>query len=244
MSITFDEVVLDDAYSGLADGGPEFSTAIIRSGPGGGISSRAETREDYTSKYEIDYGELTVARRDTIRQFAILRKGMARGFRFTAPDGHTLTSELVGKQVTGTNDVIVASTANGVLTTFYLIKTFTDAGNTYYRRIVKPSPYLAVTIAFSTGQTTTIAAISSASAVPTTSTGTINAINFTFYWRTGIIVFASAPANGTAVRVSCDYHLPVAFSDDWLKFSVDEVAISSFKIGVEELLPIELGITI
>lgn len=260
MSTTFDEVLLDVEYSAIADGGPEFATAMVRSGQGGSISSRAETREDFLSKYEISYAELSPERRQQLRGFGILRKGMARGFRFLAPDDHELVSEHFGwlNPATGEVEYLAETPASNTLDEFYLIKNYSDAGNAYNKRIIKPSPFDDVTIDWynSPGApgdlkgSDTIPAGTAVGAFDVINPADIPFIifspggyNFTFNFITGKITSQDPLLDQTILRITCAYHLPVAFTEDWLKFKVDEVAISEFRIGVEEILPVELNIT-
>lgn len=249
MAVTFDEILLDDAYSAIADGGPEFSTAMIRSGPGGGISSRAETREDYVSKYEISYAELTDDRRSDLRRFAILRKGMARGFRFNPPDDRTMTDEVIGWFNPASGEVERLASTNGTHDTFYLLKHYEDAGNNYTRRIVKPSPYEEVRLHLDDGIDFAIIAVIPANTaivggvIQEIANVTNGVYDFEFNFFTGAFEIDPAPPNASVITATCSYHLPATFTEDWLRFKVDESAISEFKIGIEELLPIEIGIT-
>lgn len=258
MPTSFDEVLCPTDYSAVADGGPEFATAIVSSGAGGSVSHRAETREDYQSKYEIMYGELDRARQLALRQFAILRKGMARGFRFLAPDHNELTLELTGWLNPATGDIEKLAQTDGSLTDFYLIKHYEDAANNYTRRIVKPSPFDDVTIRLAEVLATVpptyglidevvIAAgtnVQEDGSIAAQYVGTLDSTyDFTFDFTDGTIVFDTAPPIDHVVQVSCIYHLPVAFMEDWMRFRVDETTISEFRVGVTELLPIELGIT-
>lgn len=249
MPTAFDNVLLDTFYSEQADGGPEFATAVIRSGPGGIYASRAETIEDYQSKYEISYSDLKKSRQQALRQFAILRKGQARGFLFLAPDENELDTELVGKLNPTTGEIDLCATANGVLTDFYLIKRYADATNSYIRRIVKPSPYDDVVIEMG-GESVTLegtrALLADESYFDDPVEGTITVgvtdYDFTLDYRTGIIAFDTPPVNGWTIEVSCVFHLPAVFTDDWNKFDIDQATTNKLRVGLRELLPIELGL--
>lgn len=245
MSTTFDEQLLDIAYSAVAEGGPEFATAIVPSGEGGKIKHRAETREDYLSKYDIMYGELTDTRRKALRSFAILRKGMARGFRFLPPDDNAIAAaDGIGKYNSGTGNVDRVAVGDGSTTTFYLIRYYSDSGTSYVRRIIKPSPYATFSINYN-GAKYSLAKQEEGAAIPTTSNLSVGGLTATIYWYEGKIVFSGgAPSNGLELTFISQYHLPVAFSEDWLKFKVDSSTISEFRIALEELLPIEIGIAI
>lgn len=253
MPTIFDEsCLLDPLYSAEASGGPEFASAIVRSGQGGAMANRNANREDYVSRYEIDYMELDSVRRKALRQFAILRNGMTRGFRFLAPDDHELEAERVGWLNPATGEVEWIEQTDGVITDYYLIRHYSDVCNSYTKRIVKPSPFEEVKIeVFSFG-----GGLAGSTTIPA-NTAVIDKViepvvtgfeldpgyPFTFNFQTGVLHFPIAPyPPDNVIKVSCVYHLPVAFSEDWHKFSVDEVGISSFKVGVEEILPAELNI--
>jgi hypothetical protein len=249
---------LDTNFSADAFGGPEFSTAIINAGEGGSISFRNSNREDYISRYEIDFDEVSPARRKALRTFSILRERMARGFRFLAPDDDELESEHVGKLNTTTGEVEFIGAVDGVLTEFYLIKHLSDQGNNYTRRIIKPSPFDDFHVDFynpsdTLVETITLAANSGLGAFATIletngTTGIVDGIGLvdvTLYQWTGKVVIGVTnviPANWK-IRVRCVYHVPVTFEDDWQRFKVDDGGISSFRVRLRELLPVELGIT-
>ncbi len=246
MPTTFDEVLLDDAYSAVAEGGPEHATALDASGAGGSILSRAETREDFVSKYDILYGDLENTRRQALRSFSILRKGMARGFRFLAPDHHELVDEYVGWLVDG--ELLQLVSSDETFSTVFVIKTYQDNLTSYVRRITKPSPFADIVIKHYSGavlqETYTIEADSCVD-----EDGNITDAVFLFAGRTaafsfedGRMTFSSPLGTGQTFKISCEYHLPVCFSEDWTKFKVDEAGISEFRIGVTEILPAEIGI--
>jgi uncharacterized protein (TIGR02217 family) len=259
MATTFDELLIPTTYSALADGGPEFASAIVRSGNGGAVAKRNSNREDYVSRYEIEYGELPSDDRAFLRTFAILRDGMTRGFRFLAPDDHELTGtdgngELVGWLNPATGEVERLAQTDGVLNEFFFIKYYSDQCNNYTRRIIKPSPFDNLTInlcdpvtgdVLASGGIAANAGVGAYNVINPTVDGTIflvGSFGFTVYQNTGKLVFESPLSAGYAVKVACVYHLPAAFAADWHKFSVDEVGISSFKVPLEEILPAELGI--
>jgi uncharacterized protein (TIGR02217 family) len=247
MAATFDEVLLSPFYSAIAEGGPEWATDIQRSGLGGAVSARNINREDYISKYEIEYAELSSDKLADLRKFAILRRGMARGFRFLAPDDKSLTRERVSilNQTTGEIERLTAT--DGVKTTFYLVKFYQDDFTSYLRRILKPSPLDICSIEFA--QSSSPNTIIDSVTFPATPGNTISQTKDIFlsvigrtmevdFYR-GKITFSSAPAANLLIYVTCTYHLPVFFATDWHKMKIDESAISNFSIGIEEALPVE-----
>jgi uncharacterized protein (TIGR02217 family) len=254
MATTFDEIELDPQYSAEAMGGPEFVTAVIRSGQGGGVAYRNANRQDYISKYEIEYKQLTPARRKGIREFAVLREGQARGFRLLAPDDNQLIEQHVGWLNPATQEIEYLPQTDGELNEFYLIQHYSDQCNNYTRRIIKPSPFDDVLISvYSAGEGEFLGGtnINAGEAV-----GAYNVISETvefadfapgafsgsFNFHQGKIIFDSPAPDDCIIKVSCVYHVPVVFSEDWQKFSIDDGGTGEFKISLEELLPVELGI--
>lgn len=258
MPTTFDELLLDPYYSAFADGGPEFATAIVRSGEGGSIAHRAANREDFVSRYEIEYAELERERQKALRSFGILRQGMARGFRFLPPDDSEFELERVGVLNASTGEVEPQSddgTETGANQIFYLIRHYEDAYNSYTRRIVKPSPLDVFEVSFADAadpenilQTVELNNIPGADGeLPQYGAGIVipplaDSITFQLNYFTGGLGFASPLPDGLIIYVTGKFHLPVAFTSDWHKFRVDESSISEFRIGVEEILPVEIGI--
>lgn len=253
MATTFDEVLLSTNYSALVDGGAEFATHIADSGASVGVTSRDEIRADYLSKYEIAYGEMDADEKAELRTFGILRKGMARGFRFFAHGDNEFEAEAVG-WLDPETETIVPVDGSEEATDFYLIKHYEDVENSYTRRIVKPSPYDDLLIEwwdisgtpFIIGDTTMPANSYGAIIAETTEFVIFapGAYNFTINWHEGLIISALPLPADSLIRVTGTYHLPAAFTDDWHRFAVDEEGISEFKIGVEEILPQEIGITV
>jgi uncharacterized protein (TIGR02217 family) len=249
MAITFDESsLLDVYYSAKAEGGAEWATALIRAGEGGAISSRAETREDYISRYEIFFGDLEFERQQQLRSFHILRKGMARGFRFLAPDDHLLTDEQAGVLNDETGEIEVG-VSDGAIDTVYAIKHYEDEENEYTRRIIKLSPVDNLTVTVYDDEDAVYSVFEFVNLdgtwYETRERNILDPENWTCTvdFTTGEISFSHDLTTGYYVKVTGTYHLPAAFTEDKPNFSVDEAAISELRIGIEELLPVELGIT-
>lgn len=255
MPTTFDEVLLDVSYSADAEGGPEFASVIIRSGEGGAVALRNANREDFVSRYEIEFGEVSPDRRRQLRTFAVLRNGMTRGFRFLAPDDHELVNEFFGWLNPATGEVEVKLQCDGTTAEFFLIQYLTDQANAYSKRIIKPSPFADVVIdvyeasdpntIFGSGTIAANSALGAFNVINETIAGSVfapGAYNFTFNFHQGKIVWEVPPSADWIIKITCDYHVPVAFSQDWHKFSIDESNVSGFKVVLEEILPVELGI--
>ena len=247
-----DEVLLSPDYSAVAQGGPEWATALVRSGQGGAVAQRNINREDFVSRFEIDYLELSPERRRELRNFAILRQGMARGFRFLPPDDNFI-NDVVG-YLTGSGDIIPIYSTNGNLSRFFLIRHYADPGNAYTRWITKPSPLsdwtVSIALAGDPGNILASATFTGGylynpfPVLPVARGAVLDGFGIvTLYYNLGILNFQTPPPAGHRITVSGTFHTAVAFTDDWQKFQVDEAGISEFKIQLEEILPIELGIT-
>lgn len=252
MPTTFDEVLLDPSYSSEASGGPEFQSVVIPAGQAAAVAYRNAGLEDFIGKYEIDFSQVMPVRRKQLRQFAILREGMTRGFRFLAPDDNELERERLGYLDEETGEVKYLAQTNGSIAEFYLIKHFSDQANNYTRRIIKPSPFDDVLLEwFYAGDENTVIAdytipagdaLGGFDVINATVEGELNGYGFTFNFHHGKVTFVSDLPSDNIVKISCVYHVPVAFGDDWHNFKVDEGSLSAFRVRLAEILPVELGI--
>lgn len=252
MATSFDPVLLSPLYSADAVGGPDFASAIVRSGQGGAIAHRNINREDFISRYEIDFLELEPSRRRELRDFAVLRQGMARGFRFLPPDDNVI-NDVVG-YLTDAGDIVPIYSTTGATNRFYLVRHYADPGNAYTRWITKPSPLEQWTISIAAASAPGVILASGTfpagyeagefDILPEFRTVILPVYGaITLYYDSGILQFSFPPPAGLRITVLGTFHTAVAFSEDWQKFQIDEVGISEFKIQLEEILPVELGIT-
>ena len=257
MSTTCDPIILPPYYSAEAVGGPEFATAVIRSGEGGSIAHRNVNREDPVSKYEIEYANLSKDKKNTLRSFAILRQGQARAFLFLAPDDSELISHNVGFLNQTTGDFNYLDATDGMLTNFYAIRSYSDPFTSYNRRLCFLSSFHDFTVEFlqqSNSQSLGFVefeaeayyeqhyeAIAVSKSQNITISGAVRTV--TILYREGRIAISPALPAGIVIRLSGVYLLPVCFDDDWMRFSIDESTVGGFKVNVTEILPVELGIT-
>lgn len=254
MPSTFDELLLDVNYTSDAEGGPEFASVVVRTGSGGAVSRRNANRPDFVGRFEIDFSVLTKQRRKALRSFAILRDGMTRGFRFLPPDDNEFVADYVGILNETTGRVEICLDSADTHTEFYTIKYFADAFNNYTRRIVKISPYVEFLIRpyLLAPPSPPLAypdivfpAIAENDPIPTTVSVSWSLVGpdptVTLDYRTGKITFSFLPGN-FFLETYGQFHLPVCFSEDWHKFSVDDGGLSKYRCTLEEILPVELGI--
>jgi hypothetical protein len=255
VATSFDDVLLDVSYSNDASGGPGWVTAIIGSGEGGAIKHRAITAEDMRSQYKIDFSEVERDRRVGLYSFSVLRQGMARAFRFLAPDNNTLEGEPVARYNSTTGELEVVTSTNGTDTEYYFVQHYQDIANEYLKRICCPSPldpcFLIIAPVASPDdvQQVTLTPVSGVSGLPLygeglygEEIGSQSAITLNF--KTGKLTCAPALPGGLFIRVFCVHHWPVCFTEDLHEQMIDDATFSKIKIGLEEQLPIELGILI
>lgn len=84
-------------------------------------------------------------------------------------------------------------TGNGSATTFQIKKSWTLDGNTVSRVITRPCDSPAIVVK---------------------KNGVVQVSGFSVNYDTGVITFTSAPANGHAIQVTCDFDIPVRFDTD------------------------------
>lgn len=249
----FNESLLDIYYTNLATGGPEFSTAIPDTSSG--LELARIGRYDFISRYSIDYSEMKNQRRKDLRSFHIMNWGQGYGFRFLAPDDDNDDAKGFCVDATFT---LKATVASGTLT-YYLIKKYSLLDKTYYKRIIKPGWSLAssvytsaVTLKIGATTVTFDQITNAADGAPDygrSSAGVFGgSTGITLYFREGRVVFtggAATAANGQALSWVGTFHVPARFTTDWNQMRTDETTVSDWTgIGLRELLPIALGITI
>jgi uncharacterized protein (TIGR02217 family) len=196
--MSFHEIRLPVDVERGAVGGPGFKTTVTP------LASGHEQRNgDWLyarGNYDISYGITTKETFRDVLQFFYARRGRLFGFRFKDWSDFQGTDEAIG-------------TGDGAQTQFQLSRTYTDAGNSYVRPIVKPVENT-ITVALD--------------GTPTTA--------FTADTTTGVITMDAAPANGVAVTASFEFDVPVRFEEDSLDVRLQwEDAGSVPAIGLVEL---------
>lgn len=217
MAATFDEVLLNEEYSALARGGPEWSTAII-SAPASGFKQRNINRADFIGRWIISYDLLTADALKNLYDFFLARRGMAYGFRFTAPEANNIPTS--APEQFGTGD--------GATTVFNLYRKHISGPRSYSRRIVKP---MAGGLSYVSGSSTISIYVD----------GVLNG-SATVSSTTGAVTFAAAPANNAVLTWAGDYHVPATFGSDRFEGQIDIGSTSVFGIEIVEMLPVELGL--
>lgn len=168
----------DIAYG--SSGGPGFKTTIFQGNSG--LETPVQMWSRSKGKWDVSYGVRDKTDMDTLRAFFYNMRGKATAFRFKDWGDYELTNELI-------------ATADGVDTTFPIIKTYAGA-QPYIRRIFKP---IASTVVVKVNDVI----------VPV-------GINYTLDATTGIITFLGGfiPTVGQTIKVTCEFDVPCRFDVD------------------------------
>jgi uncharacterized protein (TIGR02217 family) len=167
-----------------SSGGPGFKTEVFEGY--GGIEQRGQIWSRARARYNAQHGIRNTEDMDLVRAFFYATRGRAVGFRYKDHADYELTSELIG-------------TGDGVTLDFNIIKTY-GTTNAYVRRIFKP---VDGTISVTVG------------GAPVTF-GTPAANRVSCDLTTGILTFGASviPAAAAAIRVTCEFDVPVRFDTD------------------------------
>lgn len=227
-TITFDNILLDPAYSDYAKGGPEYVTGREGS-PQSGVFYNTIHRLDGLFRGEIDYTLLDDTLLEAINEF--FRGGFGRGigFRFAPPYDYSMTDE-------------VQYTADG-RASFKIYKTYNRPGSSIVdvKRIVLP---VGAGLFMHDGVTPR------ANTVVVKVNGVVQPANYYSVNTTvvgptlGEVTWAAgrAPASGL-VTVTCEYDLPAMFDADHFNASVDETTNSEVRgLPIIEINHTSLGI--
>jgi len=120
--MAFDEVRMPEDVAEGAEGGPQFSTVVIRTDSG--AEQRIAQWSQGLRRWRVGHDLRTPAQRNALVAFFAARGGRARGFRFKDWSDYAVTTPA----------------ATGALTaaTFQLQKAYTSGGVTHTRTITKP----------------------------------------------------------------------------------------------------------
>lgn len=201
----FHEVRFPTDISLGATGGPERRTDIVTMRSG--FEERNSIWSNSRRKYNAGYGVKTFAQLERVLAFFEERRGRLYGFRWK--DRIDFKSSATPTRPASTDQII--GTGTGAAKTFQLIKTYGSTFAPWTRQIRKP--------------------------VANTVLVSINSVTQTSGWSidlaTGIVTFASAPANGAVIRAGFEFDVPARFDTDYL-----EVDYSHFEAGQIPSIPI------
>ena len=183
--MTIDNVRLPEDIERGARGGPEFNTTIAE------LSSGFEARNQnwryarYT--WNVGYGIQDSEGYMRVLRFHLARRGKARAFRFKDWSDY----EVVNGGI---------AVADGIKTSYQLVKVYADDVLPYTRFISKPVD----------------------NTVSVTQDGIIvDSALYAVDLNAGLVVFGVAPAFGTVLRWSGEFDMPVRFDNDIMELNLD-----------------------
>ena len=191
--MAFHEVRFPENISRGARGGPQRRTQIVE------LASGAEERNaswaNSRRRYDVAYGIRRVDDIAAVVAFFEARNGRLYGFRFKDWADHKSCAPSGNPEP---NDQLIGI-GDGEQTEFQLTKAYASGGQTWVRTITKP---VTGTVRLALGGDELISGWSIDAA-------------------TGIVKFATAPAEGVAIRAGFEFDVPVRFDTDTLDVTLD-----------------------
>lgn len=178
-----------------ATGGPVRRTDIVNLS--NGREQRNQRWRDSRRSYDAGTGLKSLADLYAVLEFFEARGGQFYGFRFRDPlDGKSCAPA----EAVSMNDQVIG-TGDGTTAAFQLVKTYSDGGGGWTRRIAKPVAGSVLVSVDGTPQ---------------------SADRFGIDPTTGIVTFSPAhvPAPGAAVRAGYEFDVPVRFDTDRLDINL------------------------
>lgn len=204
----FHETQFPPSISYGSKGGPRRITQIVSLKSG--YEERNQSWKHSRRKYDAGVGLRNMGDIHDVIDFWEARSGALYGFRWK--DWADYRSARGRSAITATDQVLGAGT--GSLTTFQLVKRYANAGTEYVRLIRKPV----------------------IGSVVVARNGVVAGTGWTLDPITGVITFATAPANGVVVTAGFEFDVPVRFESDELEISLDAFEAGSVPtIGVIEI---------
>jgi uncharacterized protein (TIGR02217 family) len=187
--VDFDDIQFPGKISLNSVAGPEFSTDVTETA--GGFEKRNQNWSGARLRFNVATGVRTQTDYEDVLKFFYGRSGRARGFRFQ--DWTDCKSCLITGTPAHTDQVL--GTGDGAKQFFQLQKSYVSGPVTYLRKITRP-----VAASVKVGL------------------GGINQVSgWTVNLSTGLITFASPPANGVAVTAGFIFDVPARFDIDRLE---------------------------
>jgi uncharacterized protein (TIGR02217 family) len=203
--MNFHEIRFPTAIAFHSTGGPERKTEIVALGSG--YEERNAVWANSRRRYDIGSGVKTLDDLSSAIAFFEARLGRLYGFRFK--DFADSKSCAPGASVSPADQAI--GTGDGTTVAFQLTKTYPSGPASWVRKIAKPVDGTVRVAVAGVEQTTGII-------IDTT---------------TGLITFASAPANGAAITAGYEFDCAVRFDTDSLSIN-----LASFAAGEIPSIPI------
>ena len=191
--MAFHEVRFPDDISRGARGGPERRTQIIELASGD--EERNASSANSRRRYDVAYGIRRADDLAAVVAFFEARNGRLHGFRFKDWADH---KSCLPSATPGPTDQAIG-TGDGITTAFQLVKRYASGSQTWVRAITKP---VAGTVRIALDGAEQLGGWS----VDTT---------------TGVVTFATAPAEGVAITAGFAFDVPVRFDTDALDVTLD-----------------------
>ncbi|WP_075223164.1 DUF2460 domain-containing protein [Acuticoccus yangtzensis] len=191
--MAFHEVRFPENISRGARGGPQRRTQIVE------LASGAEERNanwvNSRRRYDVAYGIRRIDDLAVVVAFFEARNGRLYGFRFKDWADH---KSCAPSGIPAPTDQLIGI-GDGEQTEFHLTKAYASGGETWIRATTKPV----------TGT------------VRVAVDGTEQMSGWSIDATTGIVTFATAPADAVAIRAGFEFDVPVRFDTDALDVTLD-----------------------
>lgn len=208
--MSFHETRFPTGISRGASGGPERRTQIVTLGSG--HEQRNQQWANARRRYDAGYGVRSADDVDAILQFFEERRGRAYGFRWK--DWSDFKS-CPPSQTPSSGDQRIG-TGDGAATAFPLRKKYGDLYLPHWRMIAKP--------------------VSGTIKVRVAGADQTEGADFSVDATTGVVTFASPPADGAAIRAGFEFDVPARFDVDTLTVTLRQANAA----GVEAVPIVEI----
>ncbi len=190
-----------------SEGGPTRRTDIVAL-----VSGHEERNSPWAGsrrKFNAGYGVKSIADIEDVIAFFEARHGRLHGFRFRDP----FDFKSCKVAASPANDDQLIGTGDASETQFQLVKRYASGAASYVRAIKKPVAGSALVAVAGAAQT--------------------EGADFTLDETTGVVTFASPPADGAAVTAGFLYDTPVRFDTDELRIN-----LAAFRAGDIPSIPL------
>lgn len=209
--MAFHNVVFPEDYSQGVTGGPEFKTTVIVAGSG--YEQRNVDWAYARGRWDLSRLLYDTTTRDATIAFFRARKGRAHSFLFKdwADYFAGMTWNPTTKVLDHSGPHNFAVGTLGV-TTFQILKIYTDGGASDNRKITRPKSAIKVYV-------NNVEVVS----------------GFTVNYSTGVITFSVAPTAGHAIGWSGEFYVPVRFDTDLLNLDYMSPTVADAPLPVVEV---------
>lgn len=202
----------EDVERGVV-GGPRFKTRVLELESG--FEQRNIDWSQTRGEWDLSYGLMSLEDNllgtfiHLVRDFFFARNGRAHSFNFK--DWSDFEIGDVDNPTTVNQQI---GTGDGAQTSFPIFKRYSSGGFNHDRTIKKIVPLRSAVLIDNVLKT--------------------EGPDYTLDDTTGIVIFSTAPAGAEVVAVACEFLVPVRFSDDHFRISVQ-----TFQVGAVPSLPIQ-----